>query len=66
MQDLNVRQDIVKILEEKTGSNLSDLTQSNFLLNTSPDTRTTKAKNELLGLHQGETLLHSEGNNQQN
>ena len=36
MKDLNVRQETIKALEEKTGNNLFDLSHSNFLLNTSP------------------------------
>ena len=44
MKDLNVRQEAIKILEEKAGKNLSDLGRSNFLLNTSPEARKTKAK----------------------
>ena len=44
MKDLNVRPEAIKILEEKAGKNLFDLRCSNFLLNTSPDTRETKAK----------------------
>ena len=32
MKDLNVRQKAIKILEDKTGNNLSDLSHSNFLL----------------------------------
>ena len=39
MIDLNVRQEIFKILEENTGSNLSDLGHSHFLLDTSPQSR---------------------------
>ena len=35
MKDLNVRQEAIKILEEKVGKNLFDLACSNFLLNTS-------------------------------
>ena len=31
MKDLNVRQEAIKILEEKTGNNLFDLGHSNFL-----------------------------------
>ena len=31
MKDLNVRQETIKILEEKTGNNLFDLSHSNFL-----------------------------------
>ena len=44
MKDLNVRQEAIKILEEKAGKNLFDLGSSNFLLNTSPEGRETKAK----------------------
>ena len=44
MKDLNVRQEVSKILEEKTGSNLFDLGCSNFLLDMSPEARETKAK----------------------
>ena len=44
MKYLNVRQEATKILEEKAGKNLFDLGRSNFLLNTSLETRETKAK----------------------
>ena len=44
MKDLNVRQEAIKILEEKAGKNFFDLGRSNFLLNTSPKARETKAK----------------------
>ena len=44
MKDLNVRWEAIKILEEKAGNNLFDLGHSNFLLNTSPKARETKAK----------------------
>ena len=44
MKDLNVRQESIKILEENTGSNLCDPGCSNFLLDTSPEARKTKAK----------------------
>ena len=44
MKDLNVRQEAIKILEEKAGKNLYDLAHSNFLLNMSPKARGTKAK----------------------
>ena len=43
-KDLNVRQEAIKILKEKAGKNLLDLGHSNFLLNTSPKARETKAK----------------------
>ena len=44
LKDLDVRQESIKILEEKTGSNLFDLGCRNFLLDTSPKVRETKAK----------------------
>ena len=44
MKDLNVRQEAIKILEEKAGKNFFDHGHSNFLLNTSPEARETKAK----------------------
>ena len=43
MKDLNVRQESIKILEEKTGNNLFDFGCSNFFFNTSPEARETKA-----------------------
>ena len=44
MKDLNVRQEAIKILEEKAGKNLFNLGRGNFLLDTSPEKRETKAK----------------------
>ena len=44
MKGLNVRQEAIKILEEKAGKILFDLGHSNFLLNTSLEARETKAK----------------------
>ena len=56
----------IKILYEKKGNNLFDLSCSNFLLDTSPKARELKAKNGLSGPHQDKKLLHGEGNSQQN
>ena len=44
IKDLNVRQETIKIIEEKTGSNLFDLSFSNFYFDMSPKARETKAK----------------------
>ena len=44
MKELNVRQEAIKILEEKAGKSLFDLSHSNFLLNMSLEARETKAK----------------------
>ena len=42
-ENLNMRQETIKILEENTGSNLFDLSWSSFLLDMSPKARETKA-----------------------
>ena len=44
MKGLNMRQETMKTLEEKAGKNLSNLSHSNFLLDTSPKARELKAK----------------------
>ena len=44
MKDLNVKQETIKILEEKTGSNLSNLRHSKFLLDMVSKAREIKAK----------------------
>ena len=44
VKDLNVRYKSIKILENNTGSNLCDLSHSNFMLDTSPKARETKAR----------------------
>ena len=44
MKNLNVRQEAIKTLEEKTGSNLFDLGCRDFLLHMSPEAREIKAK----------------------
>ena len=44
MKDLSVRQEAVKILEEKAGKNLFDVGLHNFLVNKSPEARETNAK----------------------
>ena len=66
MKDLNIRQEAIKILEEKAGKNLSDLSPSNFLLNASPEAKETKAKMNYWDPIRIKNLLHREGNNQQN
>ena len=44
IKDLNVRQETIKTLKEKAGKDLSDLSRSNLLLDTSPKARELKAK----------------------
>ena len=65
MKDLNVRQETIKILEEKQCNNLFDLSCSGLLLDIALEAGN-KSKNELLGTQQNKKLLHSEGKNQQN
>ena len=55
-----------QILEENTGSNLFDLSQTNLFTGHISGGKGNKSKNELLGPHQNKKLLHSEGSNQQN
>ena len=56
IKDLHMRQEAIKILEEKTGNNLFDLRCSNFLLISRG--KGNKSKNELLGSHQDQKLQH--------
>jgi len=44
VKDLNVRLETIKILNENTGSNLFDISHSNFSQDMYPKTRKTKAK----------------------
>ena len=44
MRALNVRPKSVKILEESTGNNFSDVGHTNIFLDRSPEARETKAK----------------------
>ena len=51
MKDLDVRPETIKILEESTGSNFSDISHSNIFLDRCPEAREIKAKINK-GLHQ--------------
>ena len=71
MKDLNIRQEAIKILEEKANKNLFDLGHSNFLLITSPEARETKGKMNYLDLIKiksfctvKETISKTKGNRQ--
>ena len=44
MKGLNVKQEAIRILEEKTASNLFDLSHSSFVLDMSLEAKETKAK----------------------
>ena len=67
MKDQNIRQETIKILEEKIGKNLFDLGHNNFFpVQHVSGGKGNKSKNELLGPHQDKKLLQSKENNQQN
>jgi len=44
IKDLNVRPETIKILEDSTGSNFSDISHNNIFLDMSPEARETKVK----------------------
>ena len=44
IKDLNVRPEMIKILEENTGNNYFDICHSKFFIDVSPEGRETKAK----------------------
>ena len=44
IKDLNVRPEIIKILQETSGSNFSDISHSNLFINMSPEAEEIKAK----------------------
>ena len=46
IKDLNVGPETIQILEENTGSKISDIAHSNILLDISPQARETKEKNK--------------------
>ena len=52
IRDLSVRPKTVKLQKENLGSNLLDVSHSHIFMDTSPQARETKAKRELLELHQ--------------
>ena len=44
IQNLHVRPETIKVLEENTGSNFSDISHSNIFLHICPEAKKTKAK----------------------
>ena len=66
IKDLSVRPKTIKIIEENTGTKISDIAHSNILSDISPQARETKEKYKQMGLHQTKKVLHSKGNHQQN
>ena len=66
IEDLNVRPQTIKILEENIGSKISDIAHSHILSAVSPRQGKQKKKNKQMRLHQTKKFLHSKGNHQQN
>ena len=66
MKVLNVRQEAIKILEEKAGKKTLCSWPQQLLTQHVSRGNGNKSKNELLGPPQNKKLLHSKGNNQQN
>ena len=64
MKDLSVRQESIKIPEKNTGSNLFNLSHSNFFLETSPKARAARAKMNSWDFIKIR-CLHNQGNSQQ-
>ena len=66
IKDLNVRSEIIKLLEENIGRTLSDINHSNIFFNPSSGIMEIKNKNKQMGPTQTQKLLHRKGNNKQN
>jgi len=65
-KDLNVRPEIIKLLEEKIGRKLLGIGLSNISFGSISSGKCNRSKNERLGLHQTKKLLHSKRDHQQN
>ena len=66
IKDLNISCNTIKVLEENTGREISDIPHSNIFTNTSLRARDIKERINKLGLHQTKNLLHGLKKNQQN
>ena len=66
IEDLNIRPETVKLLEENIGKKVLDTILGNDFLDMTPKAQATKNKNKQVGLHQTKKLLHGKGNNRQN
>ena len=66
IKHFSVRLKTIKVLEENTGSKISDISHSSIFSSISPQALETKDKKTQMGLHQTKKILHSEGNQQQN
>ena len=65
IQDLNIRPETVKIIEENISSKISDIAHNNILLLYLPR-QGNKRKSKQMGLYQTKKFLHGKGKHQQN
>ena len=61
---MNIRPEIIKLIEENTGSKFPNISLGNDFLDLTPKAKATKDKQ--VGLHQTRKFLHSKGNHLQN
>ena len=66
LKDLNIRHDIIKLLEESTDKTFSDISCTSVFLGQAPKAIEIKNKNKQMGPNQMYKLLHSKGNHRQN
>ena len=64
IKDLNVRPEIIKVLEYNIGCTPFDIGLSNILGGFVSSGKGNKSKNKQMGLHQTKKPLHSKGNHQ--
>ena len=62
LNDLNIRQDTIKILEENIGKTFSDINCTSVFLGQSPKAIEIKTKNKQMVPNQPYKILHSKGN----
>ena len=62
VRDVNVRPEVINLLEESIGSMLSNIGLSSILGRSVSSGKGCKSKNKHMGLHQTKKLLHNEGN----
>ena len=62
IKDLNVRTEIVKLLEENVKEKLPDVSLGKEVFGCDPQNTSNKSTNQQMGLHQTKKLLHSERN----